>query len=83
MLSAVEGLKFVTPAFKPYIVPLTVFILFALFAIQSHGTSAVSTFFGPICLIWFLALAVAGLFHIFDNPEVLLAFNPVHGAHFL
>ena len=83
MLSAVEGLKIVTPAFEPYIVPLTVFILFALFAIQSRGTSAVSTFFGPICVIWFLALAVAGLLHIFDNPEVLLAFNPVHGAHFL
>jgi KUP system potassium uptake protein len=83
VLSAVEGLKVATPAFEPYVVPLTALILFALFAIQSRGTAAVSVFFGPICVVWFLALAAAGLFHIVANPEVLLALNPWYGLQFL
>ncbi|HXF88864.1 MAG TPA: potassium transporter Kup [Xanthobacteraceae bacterium] len=83
VLSAVEGLKVATPAFEPYVVPLTVLILVALFSVQSRGTAAVSNFFGPVCVIWFLALAVAGLVHIARNPEVLLALNPGYGAEFL
>jgi KUP system potassium uptake protein len=83
MLSAVEGLNVATPAFQDYVVPLTAMILFALFAVQSRGTAAVSFLFGPVCVVWFLALAIAGLFHIADNPKVLLAFNPIHGANFL
>jgi KUP system potassium uptake protein len=83
VLSAVEGLKIATPAFDPYVVPLTVVILVALFAVQSRGTAAVSAFFGPICIVWFLALAVAGLFHIAGNPDVLRAFDPSYGAAFL
>ncbi|MBM3529255.1 MAG: potassium transporter Kup [Alphaproteobacteria bacterium] len=83
VLSAVEGLKIATPAFEPYILPLTVLILIALFSVQSRGTSAVSAFFGPVCVIWFLALAAAGLFHIAGNPAVLLAFNPLYGLEFL
>jgi KUP system potassium uptake protein len=83
VLSAVEGLKVATPAFEPYIVPLTVLILFALFAVQSRGTAAVSAFFGPVCVLWFLALAAAGLVHIAGNPDVLLAFNPAYGIGFL
>ena len=54
VLSAVEGLKIVTPAFEPYVVPLTVAILIALFAVQSRGTASVAAFFGPICLVWFI-----------------------------
>jgi KUP system potassium uptake protein len=83
VLSAVEGLKVATPAFEHYVVPLTVFILVTLFAVQSHGTARVSTFFGPITLIWFIAIAIAGLWHVFQNPTVLYAFNPIHGVGFL
>jgi KUP system potassium uptake protein len=83
VLSAIEGLKIATPTFEPYIVPLTVLILVALFAMQSRGTAAVSIFFGPICALWFLALAVAGIAHIAGNPAVLLALNPWYGLHFL
>lgn len=83
VLSAIEGLKIVTPAFEPYIVPMTVVILIALFAVQSHGTARVAAFFGPITLVWFAALAAAGLWHIGSNPSVLLAFNPFYGVSFL
>ncbi|MFN3657846.1 MAG: potassium transporter Kup [Pseudolabrys sp.] len=83
VLSAVEGLKVVTPAFDAYVVPLTVVILVALFAVQSRGTAKVAAFFGPITLVWFAALAVAGLWHIGQNGAVLLAFNPWYGVDFL
>ena len=83
VLSAVEGLKIVTPAFDPYVVPLTVVILVGLFAVQSRGTAKVAAFFGPITLIWFVAIAVAGISHIFQNVQVLWAFNPIHGVGFL
>ena len=83
VLSAVEGLKVVAPAFSDYVVPITVVILIALFAVQSRGTAKVATFFGPITLLWFAALAAAGLWHIGDNPTVLLAFNPYYGIDFL
>jgi KUP system potassium uptake protein len=83
VLSAVEGLKIVTPAFEPYVVPITVAILIALFLVQSHGTAKVAAYFGPITLIWFIALAAAGLWHIGQNPNVLAAFNPWYGIDFL
>ena len=83
VLSAVEGLKIVTPAFDPYVVPLTIVILVALFAVQSRGTASVAAFFGPITLIWFIAITAAGLWHIGQNLEVLRAFNPVYGFSFL
>ena len=83
VLSAIEGLKIATPAVDPYIVPLAVVILLALFAVQSHGTARVAAFFGPIMLVWFAALALAGLWHIADNFSVVLALNPVYGVSFL
>jgi KUP system potassium uptake protein len=83
VLSAVEGLKIVTPVFDPYVVSVAVVILFALFAVQSRGTARVATFFGPITLVWFCALAAGGAWHISENPVVLAAFNPVHGVSFL
>jgi KUP system potassium uptake protein len=61
VLSAIEGLKIVTPAFDPYIVPLTVAILMMLFAVQSRGTAQVAAFFGPIMVLWFVAIAVPGV----------------------
>ncbi len=83
VLSAIEGLKIVTPRFDPYIVPLTVAILVMLFAMQSRGTARVATFFGPITAVWFVAIAIPGLFFIARNPEVLLAINPLHAVSFL
>ncbi|MSO67495.1 MAG: potassium transporter Kup [Pseudolabrys sp.] len=83
VLSAVEGLKVVTPAFDAYVVPITVVILVLLFSVQSRGTAKVATFFGPLTLIWFAAIAAAGLWHIGQNLTVLLAFNPYYGMHFL
>ena len=83
VLSAVEGLSIATPALESYVVPLTFLILFALFAVQSRGTASVATFFGPITLVWFIALAVGGLAHIAQNLGVLAAFNPAHGLMFL
>jgi len=83
VLSAVEGLKIVTPAFDSYVVPITVVILVALFSVQSRGTAKVAAFFGPITLVWFAAIAAAGLWHIAQNWTVLLAFNPYYGINFL
>jgi len=75
VLSAIEGLKIATPAFEPYIVPLTLVILVALFAVQSRGTAKVAAFFGPITALWFIAIAIPGIAFIGRNPEVLLAFK--------
>ena len=83
VLSAVEGLKVVTPVFDSYVVPLTVLILLALFAVQSRGTASVARFFGPITLVWFIALAAAGIWHVAQNPSVLRAFDPTYGVSFV
>src|SRR5262249_35387006 len=83
VLSAIEGVKLVTPAFDHYVVPLTIVILLALFAGQSRGTARVASFFAPIMVIWFIAIAVAGLLHIHDDPHVLAAINPFHAVAFL
>jgi KUP system potassium uptake protein len=83
VLSAVEGMKVVTPTFDPYVVPLTLVILALLFAVQRFGTGSVGTVFGPITLIWFLAIGASGLSHIFDDPEILLAINPMYIVGFL
>jgi KUP system potassium uptake protein len=83
VLSAIEGLKLVTPAFDHYVVPLTVAILLGLFAGQSRGTARVASFFAPVMAIWFVAIAAAGLLHIRDDPGVLAAINPVYAVMFL
>ncbi|WP_245444113.1 potassium transporter Kup [Microvirga sp. KLBC 81] len=83
VLSAVEGLKLATPAFEPYIVPLSLIILLGLFAVQSRGTASVAVWFGPITTVWFLAMAVGGLIHIGDDPGILAAINPIYGVLFL
>ena len=82
VLSAVEGLEVATPVFAPYVIPITVVILFGLFAIQRHGTARVGSLFGPIVLVWFLVLAVLGVLHIAENPAVFAAINPAHGFQF-
>src|SRR5262245_21325660 len=83
VLSAIEGLKIVTPTFDAYVVPLTVVVLLGLFAVQSRGTASVAAFFGPVMLLWFGAIAAAGIWHAASNPIVLLAFSPIYGVKFL
>ncbi|KAA2236270.1 potassium transporter Kup [Salinarimonas soli] len=83
VLSALEGLKLVTPAFEPYVVPISLFILIALFAAQRFGTAKVATFFGPITTLWFLVMGVGGLLHVFDDPAILAAISPTYGIGFL
>jgi KUP system potassium uptake protein len=83
VLSAVEGLKLAVPAFSDYVAPLTVFILIALFVAQSRGTAKVAALFGPVMVVWFVSIAVAGALHIFDDPHVLAAINPFYGVAFL
>lgn len=82
VLSAVEGLKLATPAFEHYVLPITVVILIVLFAVQRRGTAAVAKFFGPIMVIWFASLAISGLMHIRDDPQVLMAINPFYALDF-
>ncbi|MFN8703046.1 MAG: potassium transporter Kup [Rhodospirillales bacterium] len=83
VLSAVEGLKLIAPELAPFVVPTTVTIILALFAVQSRGTAAVAGWFGPITLVWFLAMGVGGLVHIVADPTILAAANPSHAAGFL
>lgn len=83
VLSAVEGIKVVTPAFEPVVVPLTLLILAILFSVQRFGTGKVATVFGPITALWFLAIGYSGVMHIIDDPEILLALNPWQGIMFL
>lgn len=83
VLSAVEGLEVAAPQLQGYVVPLTVLILIALFAVQSRGTAHVAAFFGPVMTLWFITLGVSGLTHIADDPGVFAAFNPAHAVGFL
>jgi KUP system potassium uptake protein len=83
VLSAVEGLELITPAFKPYIQPITLAILIGLFFIQRRGTASVGALFGPIMLLWFAVLAAFGAMAIIEHPAVLAAVNPVYGFNFL
>ncbi len=83
VLSAVEGLKLVTPAFQNYVVPLTIAILVVLFMIQSRGTASIASAFGPVMIVWFTTVAVLGMIHISDDPTVLYAINPWYALQFL
>jgi KUP system potassium uptake protein len=82
VLSAVEGLEVATPAFQPYVVPLTVAVLVALYMVQHRGTGGIGKWFGPIVLVWFAALAAMGIVNIAANPEILAALNPLHALRF-
>ena len=82
VLSAIEGLEVGTAAFKPYVVPIASGVLVALFLIQRHGTGVVGALFGPVCALWFAALAAAGLWNILGNPAILEALNPMHALRF-
>jgi KUP system potassium uptake protein len=83
VLSAVEGIDVATPAFHEYVVPVTVVILVILFAGQSRGTAKVAALFGPIMVVWFVVIAVPGVYWVATDPGVLWALNPLYGINFL
>lgn len=83
VLSAIEGLEIITPAFTPYVVPITITILLTLFSVQRFGTARMAFFFGPITFAWFLALGFFGLWHLFDDLSVLAAVNPHYGFDYI
>lgn len=83
VLSALEGLEMAIPESQPYILPLTVAVLLALFLIQPFGTARIGKIFGPVMALWFLAIAALGVRGIVQHPSVLLALNPAYGIAFL
>jgi KUP system potassium uptake protein len=83
VLSAIEGLKQVTPVFDPYIVPITIVILVGLFSAQAMGTGSVAALFGPITLVWFLVLGALGIWHLGDDLAIIGAILPTYGIQFL
>jgi KUP system potassium uptake protein len=83
VLSAVEGLEIGTTALKPYVLPIAAGVLIALFSFQRYGTARVGALFGPIVILWFLALSAAGVHGIQQAPGILQALNPVHGLAFV
>jgi len=83
VLSAVEGLKVVTPGLAPYILPVTLGIILALYIMQARGTGSISTLFGPVMVVWFVVLGLMGLKHIGDDPGVLNALNPYYAFSFI
>ena len=83
VLSAVEGLEIVTPALKPYVIPITVMVLTGLFLIQKRGTGTVGMLFGPVMILWFAVLGVLGVLEVLRHPEVLMALNPMYAINFI
>ena len=83
VLSAVEGLKVATPLFEPYIIPISLVLLTALFIVQRRGTAAIGGLFGPVMVVWFAVLAVLGIWSIARQPHILLAVNPYYGLALL
>jgi KUP system potassium uptake protein len=82
VLSAVEGLETATPVFQRFVVPITIVVLIVLFSFQSRGTASVGKVFGPLMLVWFLALASLGVWRLVQHPSVLAAINPVYAVEF-
>ena len=83
VLSAVEGLEVISPAFTQAVVPLTLVILFILFTLQKHGTAGIGKFFGPITIVWFLVIAALGISQIVTNPGILRAISPHYAVMFM
>ncbi len=82
VLSAVEGLEVVTPAFKPYVVPITLIVITALYAVQRYGTGVMGRWFGPFTVLWFVVIGFWGVVWIIKAPQVLAALNPWHALSF-
>ena len=82
VLGAMEGLSVATPVLQPFVVPITIGIIIALFLFQRRGTAGVGKVFGPVTLLWFAVLALLGLMQILRYPSVLAAINPAYGVQF-
>ncbi len=82
VLSAVEGLKVISPAFEDAVVPIALGILLALFLVQYRGTQTMGAVFGPICLVWFLVIGLLGLIEVVQEPRVLVAISPTYAVNF-
>jgi KUP system potassium uptake protein len=83
VLGAVEGLEVISPQFVKYVVPLTLVILLSLFWVQKRGTTGIGQFFGPITLVWFVVIGVLDVYHIAENPAILLALSPHYALRFV
>ena len=83
VLSAMEGLEVISPAFTQAVVPLTLVVLFGLFMLQKHGTAGIGKFFGPITIVWFAVIAVLGVSQIVTNPGILRALSPHYAVLFM
>src|SRR5207244_2275958 len=78
-----EGIEVVAPALSNWVLPITLTIIAVLFFVQRFGTSGVASVFGPVTALWFIVLGVSGAIHIFDDPSVLAAVNPVHALGYI
>lgn len=76
-------MKLVTPRLDAYVLPITLVILFGVFIVQRHGTARIGIFFGPITLVWFIAMGAAGVYQILQYPPILAALNPYYAFEFL
>lgn len=83
VLSAVEGLEVISPELSRFIIPVTIIILVALFLIQKTGTAVVGNLFGPVMLVWFLAIGLMGVYQVMDNPAIFAAINPMYAVQFM
>jgi KUP system potassium uptake protein len=83
VLSAIEGLEVVSPQFRTYVIPLTLLVLFCLFALQKRGTAGVGRYFGPVTLTWFIAIALLGVSQILTHPEILKSLSPYYALRFM
>lgn len=83
VLSAVEGLEVATPAFRRYVLPITIIVLLALFVVQRRGTASVGALFGPVMCVWFASLAALGIHGIVQEPHILYALNPAYAITYL
>lgn len=82
VLSAVEGIKIVTPVFESYVIPITMLLLTGLFLMQRFGTGRIGSIFGPVVLVWFVSIGAFGLIGVIDNPDILHSFNPYYAVNF-
>ncbi|MER7894496.1 KUP/HAK/KT family potassium transporter [Micromonospora sp. NPDC094482] len=83
VLSAIEGIKVVEPSLQELVIPITAVIIIALFLVQRRGTAAIGRLFGPVMMLWFVTIGIAGIAGIAENPAILKALSPTYALHFL
>ena len=83
VLGAIEGLEVAAPGLKNWVVPISVVVLIGLYSVQRRGTAGIARYFGPVMIVWFLALAVMGALNIFKAPQILAALNPFNALGFM